>query len=89
MTTADAIERKILDLLATRQEGATLCPSELARALLPGDGDWCALMPQIRQVAQSMVQDRRLSVTRRGVPVDATGTGGPVRLGHPTRGDDA
>jgi hypothetical protein len=76
MTTAAAIEQKILDLLATRQDGATLCPSEVARALLPVGGHWRELMPQVRQVAQAMVRGHRLSVTRGGVSVDATSPGG-------------
>lgn len=84
-----AIEDKIFDLLASRKKGATICPSEVARALVPSDGRWRELMPQVRQVAQGLAQDNRLSVTRGGVKVDATSRGGPVRLGRPTEEDGA
>ncbi|RZJ15247.1 MAG: DUF3253 domain-containing protein [Acidovorax sp.] len=80
MTDAD-IEDRIFSLLALRQPGATICPSEVARSLVGEDGAWRDHMPQIRQVAQALVQHQRLRVTRGGVPVDATAPGGPIRLG--------
>lgn len=86
--TQTAIEDKIFALLATRQEGATICPSEVARVLVPSDGLWRELMPQVRQVAQGLAENHRLNVTRRGVQVDATSRGGPIRLGRPTKRDD-
>lgn len=81
VTPAD-IEAKIFDLLAKRQDGATLCPSDVARALLPEHDRWRALMPQVRAVAQDLANHHRLSVTRHGVPVAATSPGGPIRLGR-------
>ena len=82
MTDAD-IEDRIFALLSTRQPGATLCPSEVARALLPEGAAWREQMPRVRQVAQTLAQQHRLRVTRGGVPVDATAPGGPIRLGLP------
>lgn len=79
---ASAIADTILDLLARRQNGATICPSEVARALTGGGGPWRELMPQVRQVAQGLTAQGRLRVTRGGVPVDATSRGGPIRLGR-------
>ncbi|WP_326539453.1 DUF3253 domain-containing protein [Pseudorhodoferax sp.] len=81
-----AIEQCIFALLATRQDGATVCPSEVARALAPDGGRWRALMPQVRAVAQRLALARRLQVTRGGVPVDATQPGGPIRLGRSRQG---
>lgn len=83
MTDAD-IEERIFALLSTRQPGATLCPSEVARALVPEGGAWRERMPQVRQVAQALAQQHLLRVTRGGVPVDATAPGGPIRLGRPS-----
>ena len=82
MTDAD-IEDRIFALLSVRQPGATLCPSEVARALVPEGGAWRERMPQVRQVAQALAQQHRLRVTRGGVPVDSTAPGGPIRLGLP------
>lgn len=86
--TASAIEDTLFALLATRREGATLCPSEVARALVSDDGAWRRLMPQVRQAAQGLAKRNRLAVTRGGVPVDATSPGGPIRLGRPTQRSD-
>jgi hypothetical protein len=82
MTDAD-IEARIFHLLALRQSGATICPSEVARALAPEGGAWRDRMPQVRQVAQALAQQHRLRVTRGGAPVEATAPGGPIRLGLP------
>lgn len=87
VTPAD-IEREIFNLLAARREGATICPSEVARALVTQAGPWRELMPQVRQVAQNLAQNHRLHVTRGGVPVDANNAGGPIRLGHPPEPGD-
>lgn len=81
MTDAE-IEAQIFGLLALRRDGATICPSEVARALVPEEARWRALMPQVRQVAQRLAVAHRLSVTRGGVSVDATMPGGPVRFGR-------
>lgn len=81
-----AVAARIFGLLAARRPGATVCPSEVARALAPADGAWRARMPQVRQVAQQLAQSGRLVVTRRGAPVDALRAGGPIRLGLPVGG---
>ena len=83
--TNEAIEETIFGLLATRHAGATICPSELARALVPDGAGWRKLMPQVRQTAQELAQNHRLEVTRRGARVDGTSRGGPVRLGLPMK----
>ena len=83
-----AIEDKIFGRLATRHEGATICPSEVARALVQDSVRWHQLMPQVRQAAQKPAQINRLDVTRRGARVDATSRGGPIRLGLPIKRDD-
>lgn len=84
-----AIEEAIFRLLGERREGATICPSEVARALAPGGGAWRDLMPRVRTVAQRLASTHRLTVTRAGAPVDATSRGGPVRLGRPVKPEGA
>jgi hypothetical protein len=87
-TTQAAIEDTVFGLLATRHDGATICPSEVARALVAHEGRWRELMPQVRQVAQRLAEEHRLDVTRGGVQVDATSRGGPIRLGRPVKRND-
>lgn len=84
-----AVEKAIFRLLAARQHGTTICPSEVARDLAPVGERWRALMPQVRRVAQGLVVNGELLVTRRGVAVDATSPGGPIRLGRPVQRDPA
>ena len=78
-----AIEASIFALLAARSDEASICPSEVARALAPDNERWRALMPRIRAVAQRLAHEGRLDVTRRGAAVDATTPGGPIRLKRP------
>jgi len=73
------IEATIFSLLADRKPSASICPSEVARAMAPADG-WRELMPEIREVAGSLADAGRLRVTRGGIDVDATAPGGPIRL---------
>lgn len=82
------VEKQIFVLLAQRNAGATICPSEVARALVSEGGPWRELMPGIRQLAAALARDGRLVVTRGGAPVEATAPGGPIRLGLPVQAAD-
>jgi hypothetical protein len=75
---AAAIER----LLAARRPGATICPSEAARALGGDAPAWRALMPAVRRVAAALARAGRVRVTRGGVEVDALDGRGPIRIGR-------
>ncbi|MEO9102893.1 MAG: DUF3253 domain-containing protein [Burkholderiaceae bacterium] len=80
-----AIADKVFELLEKRRPEATVCPSEVARALLPPDDaqSWRAAMPAVRRVAARLAAAGRLRVTQRGVPVaHAENAGGPIRLGR-------
>lgn len=75
------IEAAILDAVAARGAGRSICPSEVARAL---DEDWRALMPQVRAAAARLSAAGRLRVTQRGAAVDALTARGPIRLAAAT-----
>ena len=86
MTVPDAaIEATILELLAARAPGATICPSDAARALAPGDeAAWRALMPQVRRVADALKARGLLRITAQGVELpSAQDANGPIRLARP------
>jgi hypothetical protein len=80
--TAGEAEAAILALLAQRDAGKTICPSEAARALA-GDAAFRPLMPVVREVAAAMADEGRLEVTQRGEVVDARSARGPIRLRLP------
>ena len=79
----ERIEAVLLDLLARRAPDATLCPSDVARALRSDEADWRTLMPRVRAVAGRLVERGLLRVTRGGRDVDAEAAGGPIRLRRP------
>jgi hypothetical protein len=80
MTSDETIERTIFALLAQRDAAASICPSEVARALARDDVAWRALMPDVRRVAARLAAEGSLRVTRGGIEVDALRAGGAVRL---------
>ena len=69
----------ILDLLAQRDEGKTICPSEAARKL-GGDDGFRELMPLVREAARTLVADGEIDVTQKGEVVDLDAARGPIRL---------
>jgi hypothetical protein len=74
------IERTILDLLARRAPGKTICPSDAARAL---DDDFRPLMDPVRRVARALVARGELEVTQSGRVVDIDTARGAIRLRLP------
>ncbi|QJR37136.1 DUF3253 domain-containing protein [Gemmatimonas groenlandica] len=81
--TNDAITDMIAQLLNARAADASICPSEVARALAPDQ--WRALMPQVRAVAADLALAGALRITQGSVEI-APGavlaglTRGPLRL---------
>jgi hypothetical protein len=75
-------EAAILELLAQRETGKTICPSEAAR-LLGSDEGFRALMPLVRDAARALVTAGRIEVTQSGQPVDLDTARGPIRLRSP------
>ncbi|HEX5781275.1 MAG TPA: DUF3253 domain-containing protein [Solirubrobacteraceae bacterium] len=72
-------ERAILDLLAQRDPGKTICPSDAARAM-GGDDGFRLLMPVVRDAARALVAEGRIEVTQKGEPVDLDSARGAIRL---------
>ena len=75
------LERTIDELLDQRRPGATICPSEAARAVDP-DG-WRELMSAARAAAGRLVAAGQAEVTQRGEVVDVATARGPVRIRRP------
>jgi hypothetical protein len=73
------LEAAILDLLGRRAPGATVCPSDAARAVGPVDG-WRELMDPARRAAQRLVDVGEVEVTQGGEVVDLASARGPVRI---------
>jgi hypothetical protein len=81
-----AIQAEILRQTAARP-GKSICPSEVARALLP-EG-WQALMTPVRQAAVALARDGQVEVLRKGKPADLDELRGVIRLRAPAPPDAA
>jgi hypothetical protein len=71
----EAIRSAILGLLAARATGATVCPSQVARRLIPQH--WRPLMQPVRQAAGDA--EGWIEVTQGGEVVAARDSRGPIR----------
>jgi len=83
MTEAHAIEAAILALVAERGRDKSVCPSELARALGGEAAEWQARMKPVRAAAVRLAEQRRISILRKGRPVDPGDFKGLYRLSLP------
>ncbi len=71
----------MLALLGERARTSSICPSDVARALVSDEGDWRASMPSIRQVAAQLAREGILTITQRGATLDLDQPSrGPIRL---------
>ena len=77
-STDERLEATILDLLERRADGATICPSEAARAV-DTDG-WRDLMEPARSAARRLVARGEIDIVQKGQVVDPSTAKGPIRL---------
>jgi Protein of unknown function (DUF3253) len=80
-----ALEGAIFALLAKRNAGSTICPSEAARAVYTAEADWRAAMPVVRALAATLAASKRIEITQAGQAIDFSKATGPIRLRLPTR----
>ncbi|MDX2131558.1 MAG: DUF2256 and DUF3253 domain-containing protein [Planctomycetota bacterium] len=74
----ERLEHAIRMLLCGRPRGATICPSEAARAVCP-DG-WRELMEPARMAARRLEAQREVEITQGGRVVDPSKSRGPIRV---------
>lgn len=80
----DDLERAITGLLDRRQGGATICPSEAARAVDPEH--WRDLMEPARMAARRLVAAGAVQIVQKGTVVDPSTAKGPIRIRRGTAG---
>ncbi|AZS35482.1 hypothetical protein CVS47_00074 [Microbacterium lemovicicum] len=74
----ERLTASIRELLATRAQDATICPSEAARAV--GGEEWRDLMEPARRAARRLVAEGEVEITQRGTVVDPSTAKGPIRI---------
>jgi hypothetical protein len=68
----------IVSLLQHRRPGATICPSDAARAV--GGAEWRPLMEPSRAAARRLVAAGTVEVTQGGRVVEPSTAKGPIRI---------
>ena len=74
------IEQKLVELLLARGMSASICSSEVARALAD---DWEPLMEPVRMAARRLVARGEAEITQKGSVVDPSTAKGPIRVRLP------
>ncbi len=83
VTAADRrLEVDILALLDRRPTSASICPSEVARAV--GGDSWRDWMEPVRQAARRLTAAGQVEITQGGHAVDPSTAKGPIRI-RPSR----
>ena len=67
----------ILSLLASRAPDATICPSEVARAIAPA---WRSAMPSVHAAIDGLVRDGLVRLSWKGRRLETRA--GPYRIGR-------
>jgi len=75
-----------LALLAARAEDATVCPSEVARAVAGEDGAWREAMPDVHAAVDAMLNEGAVRLSWKGRPL--TMRAGPYRIARARGGED-
>lgn len=71
----------IVDLLVRRSPEASICPSDVARALADDETTWRALMPSVRDAAAELARHGIIIVTQGKSTLDPADIAhGPIRL---------
>ena len=74
------LEQELVATLTQRARHRTLCPSELARKLKPGDEDWRDLLEPIRMAARRLSRQGAIEILQSGRVIDPDTIRGPIRL---------
>jgi len=75
------IDAEIISLLRKRAPDASICPSDVARALATGEHAWRALMQPVRDAAANMARKSLIVITQGERHIDPGEVDrGPIRL---------
>ncbi|WP_404416574.1 DUF3253 domain-containing protein [Brevundimonas vesicularis] len=69
-----------LALLAARSENATVCPSEVARAVAGEAGAWREAMPDVHAAVDELMREGAVRLSWKGRPLAMRA--GPYRIGR-------
>ena len=88
---SDPIEAVIFEKLAKADPkgvgGKSIEPAEVAKDMQPEQ--WQRMLPKVRHVAMGLMREGRLTITKKGKPVDLASVKGVIRLRLPTEAETA
>lgn len=84
---SDPIEAVILNKLSAIGPGKSIEPAEVAKDLQPEQ--WQRMLPKVRAVALGLMRQGKLTITKKGKPVDPDNFRGVTRLRLPTEEETA
>ena len=88
---SDPIETAIFEKLSAIDpkgtNGKSIEPAEVAKALQPEQ--WQRMMPKVRGTALGLMRQGKLTITKKGKPVDPSAFKGVIRLRLPTADETA
>ena len=76
---ADAANAAVLTLLAEREAGPTICPSEAARRIADHKDQWRLAMPLVHAAVDRLFDQQIVGLSWKGRPLSARS--GPYRIG--------
>ena len=79
---SDPIETAILNKIAALEPGKSIEPAEVAKELQPEQ--WQRMLPKVRATALSLMRQGKLTITKKGKPVDPDNFRGVTRLRQAT-----
>ncbi|MET1015799.1 MAG: DUF3253 domain-containing protein [Leifsonia flava] len=80
------LEERITTMLDARAASATICPSDVARAVSSEESEWRALMDPVRRAARRLVAAGEVEITQGGQVVDPSTAKGPIRIRRRRKG---
>ena len=84
---SDPIETAILNKIASLEPGKSIEPAEVAKELQPEQ--WQRMLPKVRAIALHLMRQGKLTITKKGKPVDPDNFRGVTRLRLPTEEETA
>ena len=88
---SDPIETAIFEKLSAvdprGDNGKSIEPSDVAKALQPEQ--WQRMLPRVKATALGLMREGRLTITKKGKPVDPANFRGVIRLRLPTEAETA
>lgn len=79
---SDPIETAILNKIASLEQGKSIEPAEVAKALQPEQ--WQRMLPKVRAAALALMRQGKLTITKKGKAVDPDDFKGVTRLRQAT-----